>query len=264
MQLIKWTGSKRSLAEEIISYFPSNIKVFYEPFIGSAQVTYNLIKAGTKIDKFICSDVNSSLITFYNTLLTNKESILHEYVNRWTEYNSKDIDHRKNYYYHIRDSYNKNGNVHDFYFLTRTSYTGLIRYNKSGKMNAPCHFSRPGIEPETLDKIIKEWYTLLSSVDIEFKCNTYLDINPAENDYVFCDPPYTTKALTYYGKISMEEYFKWLDKLKCRWSFTLNSKDNEEAVPAIYTNKVYLSPKKSSYSRLKRDTKLIQEVLYVK
>ena len=264
MQLIKWTGSKRHLATEIIQHFPEKIKVFYEPFIGSAQITYNLIKAGKKVDKFVCSDVNVSLIDFYKMLLSDRSSIIHEYTNRWTEYNSKDEAHRRAFYYKVRDSYNTTGNVHDFYFLTRTSYTGLIRYNRKGQMNASCHFSRPGIEPETLDKIIEDWYNVLSSVDIDFQCKSYVDIIPDVADYVFCDPPYTTKSFTYYGKISMEEYFQWLNNLKCQWSFTLNSKDTEEVVPKIYTDKVYLSPKNSSYSRMKRDTKLIQEILYVK
>ncbi len=31
--LIKWTGSKRYLAETIVSYFPQDIDTYYEPFV---------------------------------------------------------------------------------------------------------------------------------------------------------------------------------------------------------------------------------------
>lgn len=32
--VIKWSGSKRSQANEIIKYFPKNINTYYEPFVG--------------------------------------------------------------------------------------------------------------------------------------------------------------------------------------------------------------------------------------
>ena len=35
---IKWSGSKRSQANEIITYFPKEIDIYYEPFCGGASV----------------------------------------------------------------------------------------------------------------------------------------------------------------------------------------------------------------------------------
>lgn len=36
--VIKWSGSKRSQCEDIISLFPKEINTYYEPFCGGASV----------------------------------------------------------------------------------------------------------------------------------------------------------------------------------------------------------------------------------
>ena len=41
--VIKWSGSKRSQAEKIISYFP-NYDTYYEPFIGGGSIMYHINK----------------------------------------------------------------------------------------------------------------------------------------------------------------------------------------------------------------------------
>lgn len=35
--VIKWSGSKRSQANEILKYFPKEIDTYYEPFCGGLQ-----------------------------------------------------------------------------------------------------------------------------------------------------------------------------------------------------------------------------------
>ena len=42
--LIKWTGSKSSISSKIIKYFPENINVYYEPFLGGGSVFFKLLK----------------------------------------------------------------------------------------------------------------------------------------------------------------------------------------------------------------------------
>jgi D12 class N6 adenine-specific DNA methyltransferase len=44
--LIKWTGSKRRQAKQIVAQFPRKIATYYEPFLGSGSVIYELL--GTK------------------------------------------------------------------------------------------------------------------------------------------------------------------------------------------------------------------------
>ena len=43
--VIKWTGSKRSQAGQIISLMPKEIDTYYEPFVGGGSVFIRLIEA---------------------------------------------------------------------------------------------------------------------------------------------------------------------------------------------------------------------------
>ena len=58
--VIKWSGSKRSQADEIIKYFPTNIYTYYEPFVGGASILRKLMECSDSIhvDKYVCSDLN--------------------------------------------------------------------------------------------------------------------------------------------------------------------------------------------------------------
>ncbi len=60
---IKWSGGKRSQANEIVAYFPTDIKIYYEPFLGSGAILGHL-----KPDRVICSDINEPLISLWDAI----------------------------------------------------------------------------------------------------------------------------------------------------------------------------------------------------
>ena len=62
--VIKWSGSKRSQAEKIISYFP-DYDTYYEPFIGGGSIMYH-IKG-----KRVCSDICNPLIDLWQIIQNN-------------------------------------------------------------------------------------------------------------------------------------------------------------------------------------------------
>jgi len=49
--VIKWSGSKRSQASEIIKYFPKEIDTYYEPFIGGGSMMRELLDSDIKVKK---------------------------------------------------------------------------------------------------------------------------------------------------------------------------------------------------------------------
>ncbi|MYD78781.1 MAG: Dam family site-specific DNA-(adenine-N6)-methyltransferase, partial [Gammaproteobacteria bacterium] len=70
--------------------------------------------------------------------------------------------------------------------LNKTCYNGLYRVNRSGKFNVPMgNYKNPRICDEDNLLAVSE---VLDSVDL--KVQSFEHIEPAENDLVYCDPPY--------------------------------------------------------------------------
>ena len=267
--VIKWSGSKRALSEEIIQQFPREIDTYYEPFCGSCSMLFQLLNSNIKVNKYVCSDINKELIDYFNLLKTNPTSIYEEYKLRWNELTShEEIKDKQIYYNKIRSSYNKTKNTHDFIFLTRTSANGLIRYNSKGDFNAPFHLTRNGINPERFKKIIDLWSYKLIDANVEFNCMNYSDIKLNENDYLFLDPPYANTKGMYYGVINFEEFWTWLRNSHCRYSLTFDGKrndvDNTYDVPKdLYKEHIYLAGKISGFQKLHKVNEYVKESLYL-
>jgi DNA adenine methylase len=86
----------------------------------------------------------------------NPQTLLDKYIELWNEFNAIDSDeHRKIIYYRIRDEFNDSKDPYLFYFLNRTCFNGLIRYNtKTNNFNTSLHHNRKGINPKNLKKYL--------------------------------------------------------------------------------------------------------------
>lgn len=268
--VIKWSGSKRLLSEEIISYFPKEIDTYYEPFCGSCSILFQLLNSDIKVNKYVCSDVNKELINFLNILKSNPYFIYEEYKKRWTILNSfeNQLD-KQNYYNSIRKNYNESKDFEDFIFLTRTCVNGLIRYNSKGEFNSPFNLNRKGINPDRFLKILLKWHDVINKNDVTFICQEYNEITPSINDYVFLDPPYINTKGMYFGVIDFDYFWKWLGNLKSNYSLTFdglrNDTDNTYDVPNnLYSKHIYLNGKISGFKKLHNKNEYLKESFYIK
>ena len=66
MQLLKWIGNKQRFAHEIAQYFPNDIRVYREPFLGSGAVLGTLAP-----NRGIGSDGFEPLASIWVTLKNN-------------------------------------------------------------------------------------------------------------------------------------------------------------------------------------------------
>ena len=73
LPVIKWTGSKRSQAQKIISMFPK-FKTYYEPFLGGGSI---MVRTNAK--NAICGDICKPLIDFYKLIRDNPDNIIKSY-----------------------------------------------------------------------------------------------------------------------------------------------------------------------------------------
>lgn len=264
--IIKYTGSKRPIAPEIVSTFPSEIETYYEPFIGGAHVLINVLKSERiTAKKYVASDILLPLINFWKLVKSNPSELYKEYKFHWKKFNQN-----PDYYYEIRDEFNKN--VSDpklFLFLTRTCYNGLIRFNSDGEFNTSVHFGRSGIEPQSFYKILVDWHNILNLEPVEFIHRDYQELTESKKDWIYLDPPYIDTKAIYEGGIDINGFYKWLGELDAGYALSFDGKVGNEKqkhfIPDdLYDSHVLLDSSISGFRKLKNDAKRVYESLYIK
>lgn len=278
--VIKWSGSKRPIAQEIVNLFPREINNYYEPFCGGASVMRclldNIKENKIKVNgDIICSDINKDLINLWNTIKSSPDAISLHYDKLWEELNSTENESVKRAYFEqIRDRFNKEHNPLDFIFINRTCFNGLIRYNQKGELNTSFHLNRKGIRPDKFSNIIFEWSIILNEYDVIFLNSDYTIIfdNANEKDFLYLDPPYANTKGMYSGGIHKDFFFqevKNLNERKIKWLLSYDGKsgdiDNTYDVPLdLYEEHKYIKSGNSSFKRIinKSNDSIVYESLY--
>lgn len=270
--VIKWSGSKRSQAEEILKYFPDSVETYYEPFCGGASMMRALMESGKDVKRYVISDINDGLIELWKTVCSDPKAVAGRYGELWNELNKdNDLDRKRDYYNMVRDRYNREKDPLDFMFIMRTATNGMPRYNLNGEFNTSLHITRNGMLPERLRKVVFEWNGLLKSNDVEFICCDYRTHTPNENDFMYLDPPYANTKGMYYGALDNEELFGYLRGLRCHYAMSFDGisgkEDNTFAVPEdVYDKHVYIRSGNSSFKRVVgiSNDSIVYESLYVR
>ena len=97
------------------------------------------------------------MIDLWNEIKNNPEEVITQYEIMWNELNiDDDKERKKQYFYNVRERYNKVGSPYDFMFIMRTTTNGMPRYNNNGEFNNSFHVTRNGIIPKSFAKIIRE------------------------------------------------------------------------------------------------------------
>lgn len=205
--VIKWSGSKRSQADIIKSFFPKSFSMYYEPFVGGGAMLYAIASKES-----ICGDICKPLIDLWQEIRDNPETLANEYQLRWKRLQEEGYTA----YYDIRDRFNIDKSPYDLMFLSRTCVNGLIRFNEKGQFNNSLHYSRPGIKPESLKEIIVDWSTHIQNV--KFIAGDYIETTSSAKagDIIYLDPPYFHTKGRYFGAIDFERFLTYLEDLNKR------------------------------------------------
>jgi DNA adenine methylase len=263
--LIKWSGSKASQCDRIISYFPKYISNYIEPFVGGGSVFLKLLESDIKIDNYIISDLNKELIGIYNLIKNDPNYLISHYTNYHTEFNNGDIQHRKDVFNEIRKRFNTDKNPADFYCLTRTSTNGLVRYSSKGVYNVSPHFSRPGMKPDEVSKLILHYSKLFNDKNVMFNACSYEYIGNEfdKNALIYCDSPYTKTKGMYFNNFDNNKYIDWCDNLSVKCILSYDAETN--GVEPNFINHIILESGNSSFRRTfgKTNDTIVQESLYL-
>ena len=150
--LVKYRGGKSKEIPQLIKHIPQFSGRYIEPFFGGGALFFHL-----EPKKAIVNDINSKLISFYSGVKSNFDLLKSELaeieriylVNRrsFEELKSKTPHERVNdeneaLYYQIRDMFNdlaekKYSEALLYFFINKTAYSGMIRYNSRGEFNVP-------------------------------------------------------------------------------------------------------------------------------
>lgn len=202
--VIKWSGSKRSQSAKIKDFVPKKFNRYYEPFIGGGSMLYAINPS-----KAICGDICIPLINLWNKIKNHPLELSESYRIRWSRLQTEGYQA----YYDIRNNFNKNHSPEDLLFLTRTCVNGLIRFNADGNFNNSLHHTRPGISPDSLEKIILDWSKHIQCAEFISGDYTVTTRTAKVGDLIYLDPPYFHTKGRYYGTIDFQAFFSYLDHL---------------------------------------------------
>lgn len=212
--LVQYQGSKRILANKILSYMPDKIGRLIEPFSGMAAISvataYN-----NMCNIFFLNDINLPLILMLKEVIEYPDRIIKDYTQLWNEqftYSENHTDH----FYHIRDKFN-NGEASPsimLYLLARC-VKGSIRYGKNGNFNQSPDKRRNGTNPKNMSANILAISYLLKGKTY-FSNTDYKDMFrlAKTDDLIYMDPPYQgvceNKDNRYISNIDFDEFCKSL------------------------------------------------------
>lgn len=282
--VIKWSGSKRSIAHNIVDFMPRDIDTYYEPFFGSGAVLREVVDrvehGRMAVRRFVCSDVNKELMATWRVVRDNPAAIMKKYREMYGVFAGKDHDEKLAIYGEACREFNRKKLAGDldedccclFFWIRRTCYNGLVRYNRSGEFNTSCHFSRDGIVPEKLEPVLADWNRVLSKHDVGLIASSYeaSAAGASQDDFVYCDPPYErTKGMYREGEFDKGAFFRWLSGIP-RFSLSYDGRTDVADYTSDLPNKirglnhVYINSGSSSFSRLKKNDVGVMESLYLK
>ncbi len=215
---IKYRGGK---SKELIYYINhiqnEDYETYYEPFIGGGATYFAL-----EPQRAVINDINSKLIKFYLDVRNNFDLLKEQLSNLEKIYikNQKQYEEIKrltpekrvpntneDLYYRLRDEFNHptgkylEGTL--YFYINKTAYSGMIRYNNNGEYNVP--FGR--YKNFNTDLVCRKHNLLLQNAEI---LNLdYLEIfnRATPKDIMFLDPPYYDCVFNDYGNLNNEYGF---------------------------------------------------------
>lgn len=184
-----------------------------EPFVGSAVVPFNI-----KPERAVLGDANPHLILFYAAI--QRGTVTSATVRAFLEREgARLLRDGQEHYYRVRARFNERRDPHDFLFLNRACFNGLMRFNKKGDFNTPFCRKPERFRPAYITKIcnqVQQAADSMAGMSWEFVCADWPDVlgESREGDFVYCDPPYAGRFTDYFNAWSDDDAIQLENRLK--------------------------------------------------
>lgn len=192
---LKWAGGKRWQLPHLRPLWTAHAgRRLVEPFCGGLSVTLGLLPG-----RALLNDTNPHLVNFYRWLQRGLRTRLR-------------MENDEMLFYAHRQRFNallRNGGAESdeaaalFYYLNRTGFNGLCRFNRQGEFNVP--FGRYARIAYTRD--FTPYQGLLAGWT--FRHGDIEDVGFEPGDFVYADPPYDVE-FTQYAAAG----FSWEDQVR--------------------------------------------------
>jgi len=220
--LVKWCGGKGDEIKLFEQYIPTDYTRYIEPFMGGGAVYFHLAPTQATI-----SDVHKELTDLYQSIKDGHAKEIYDFM----------VAHpnEEETYYEVRDRMAVSTpleNAQRFFYLRKTCYRGMMRYNKQGKFNIPFGRYKNCTYEELLDP---KYATLLErtevlNADFETVFQRYND----PGNFIFLDPPYDSVFTDYgycqFGKAEHERLAQCFKESRSRCLMVIGKTDFIEAL----------------------------------
>jgi DNA adenine methylase len=197
--LLKWAGGKRWQVPHVRPlWIPHAHRRLVEPCCGALGMTL-----GLQPEQALLNDINAALVNLH----------------RWSQSGlTVDIpmENDKKLFYQHRERFNAllasgNGASREaaaiFYYLNRTGFNGLCRFNRSGEFNVP--FGK--YKTVNYRRDFSDYKQALANWT--FTAGDFEDVPLKSDDFIYADPPYDVEFRAY-----AEGSFPWKDQVRlARW-----------------------------------------------
>ncbi len=204
--LLKWAGGKRQLLPALRAFFPAEFGRYFEPFVGSGAVFFDLAASG-RLDghRAWLIDCNDDLIGCYSVVREDPEAVIRQ-LERLADAHARDP---AGHFYAARDRFNAMRDTDDgrpvsytprlaatLIYLNRTGFNGLFRLNRAGRFNVPAgRYDRPRISDPALVRAVAG---ALGRPGVRLTHERFEQAarRARAGDFLYFDPPYVPLTAT--------------------------------------------------------------------
>ncbi|MEL7475244.1 MAG: Dam family site-specific DNA-(adenine-N6)-methyltransferase [Cyanobacteria bacterium J06555_12] len=218
---MKWAGGKRWLVPKLQELWqPYRDRRLVEPFVGGMAVAL-----GLQPQQAILNDTNEHLVNFYQWLQRGLQI-------------SRDLSNDSELYYRYREEFNQlvdadlstsRDAAELFYYLNRSGFNGLCRFNRRNHFNVP--FGRYKTINYVTD--FSDYRPLLGAWVIQQ--GDFETITTDSSDFIYADPPYDVEFTAYSaGGFDWSEQVRLAEWLSIHNGPVVTSNQATDRICALY------------------------------